>query len=220
MLECDMHKLPLQIAILLALLVCSCRAVPEATSPAASPQPASAELKNPPGTTPAGSPVVASPQPPPANPTDPIGTSPAIHVAESVEYTVVEHFRIANHGPGSPSKHNLWAALIRDQPPFQQVLEMTISSEKYRTFEDEQGNLIAEFDLSGLLPGESLDLEIRYRIKVNRLEFDLTNCEGDLPAGFTTPELYIESNNPQIVSLAAELSAGKSDCLPAGACLL
>jgi transglutaminase-like putative cysteine protease len=127
---------------------------------------------------------------------DPLeGTSSAIRVSGSVEYSVVEHFRIANHGPGSPSKHNLWAALIQDQPPYQQVLEMEISTGSYRTFEDENGNRIAEFNLSGLPAGESLDLEIRYRVKVNRLKYDLRNCRGDLPEFFTTPELYIESNN-------------------------
>ena len=73
---------------------------------------------------------------------------------DSTEYRVVEKFQIANYGPGSPSKHNLWVALIRDFPPYQQVIEKSISGSEYRTFEDEYGNLIAEFDLKRLFARE------------------------------------------------------------------
>jgi transglutaminase-like putative cysteine protease len=137
--------------------------------------------------------------------------SSPVRLLQSAEYRVVERFRIANHGPGSPSKHNLWAALIKDIPPYQQVLEMSISGSKYRTFEDEYGNLIAEFDLKDLMPGETIELEIRYRVKVNQLAYEISPCVGELPKTYTNPELYIESNNPQIRSLAAELAAGKSN---------
>ena len=54
-------------------------------------------------------------------------------------------------------------------------------------------------------------LEIRYRVKVNQLAYDMSKCEGSLPKTFTSPELYIESNNPQIRSLAAELADDKPD---------
>ncbi len=37
---------------------------------------------------------------------------------ESAEYQVVESFQTANYGPGSPAKHNLWAALIQDIAPY------------------------------------------------------------------------------------------------------
>ena len=137
--------------------------------------------------------------------------SSALSVLESVQYLILERFQIDNHGPGTPSKHNLWAALIQDMPPYQQVVEMSISGSEYRTFEDEYGNQIAEFDLKGLQPGESMVIEIRYRVKVNQLAYDLSNCKGKLQGTFTSPELYIESNNPQIRSLAAELADDKTD---------
>jgi len=140
-----------------------------------------------------------------------INDNTEVRVLESAEYEVVERFQIVNHGPGSPSKHNLWAALIRDIPPYQQVMEMSISTQEYQTFEDEYGNLIAEFDLSGLAPEKSVVVEIRYLIAVNQLAYDLTKCEGDLPTDFTNPELYIESNNPQIRSLSTDLSEGKTN---------
>ncbi len=157
----------------------------------------------------------------PARPSEPTGSphpattqeaaSAAVSRLESAEYRVVERFEIANHGPGSPSKHNLWAALIRDLPPYQQVVEMTISGAKYQTFEDEYGNLIAEFDLKGIKPGDSMVLEIRYRVIVNQLTYDLSQCEGEAPKFFTTAERYVESDNPQIRSLAAQLSNGTTD---------
>ena len=40
--------------------------------------------------------------------------------------------------------------------------------------------------------------------------YDLSNCEGELLDEFTQPELHIESANPQIVSLAKDLSKGKN----------
>jgi len=64
---------------------------------------------------------------------------------------------------------------------------------------------MAEFDLSGLQPGENITIEIHYRVKVNQITYDLSQCHGELPAAFTTPELHIESNNPQIQALALEL---------------
>ena len=137
--------------------------------------------------------------------------SSAVSVLESAEYLIVERFQISNYGPGNPSKHNLWAALIQDIPPYQQVVEMSITGSAYHAFEDEYGNLIAEFDLKDIQPGESMVLEIRYWVKVNQLAYDISKCEGELPKTFTSPEMYIESNNPQLRALSAELADDKTD---------
>ena len=45
---------------------------------------------------------------------------------------------------------------------------------------------------------------------VNEITYALASCEGDLLDDFTQPELHIESANPQIVSLAKDLSKGKT----------
>lgn len=189
-LECGMRKTILAGLWALALLLTACQSGDR-------------------GAATAGLPPATSPPSESGQETGP-GLSSAVRVLDSAEYEIVEHFLITNHGPGSPSGHNLWAALIQTLPPYQEVTEMSISAQEYRTFEDENGNLIAEFDLSGLPPGESIRLDIRYQVKVNRLAYDLTKCEGDLPTTFTSPELYIESNNPQIRALSAELSHGQS----------
>jgi transglutaminase-like putative cysteine protease len=134
------------------------------------------------------------------------GEPSSFSIIESKTYSVQEHFLITNYGPGMPSKHNLWVALIGDLPPYQEVLERSISLNKYQVFSDEFGNQIAEFDLIGLPPGESVEVEIDYQVKVNRLAYDLSHCEGDLPTFYTQPEYHVESNNPQIKALSEDLS--------------
>jgi transglutaminase-like putative cysteine protease len=127
-----------------------------------------------------------------------------------MEYVVKEQLVLVNEGPGEPSKQNLWIALIGDIYPYQKVSKLVITPENYRVFKDEYGNQIAEFDFSGMPAGTEIKVQIDYHVSVNRLEYDLSGCEGELPASFTQPELHIESNNPQIIALADQLSDGKS----------
>ena len=125
------------------------------------------------------------------------------------EYMVEERLVLTNSGPGVPEKQNVWAALIRSLPPYQQVTSLTISPENYTLVEDEYGNQYAEFDLSDH-PAESVvTVEIIARVIVNELKYDLTQCSGELPRDFVQPELHIESANAQIVKLSQDLSAGQ-----------
>ncbi|MFN2176594.1 MAG: transglutaminase-like domain-containing protein [Anaerolineales bacterium] len=135
----------------------------------------------------------------------------AISILEQKEYQIDERFLISNLGPGLPSKHNLWIALITDHPPYQEVLERSIIPQNYHIFSDEYGNQIAEFDLVDLPAGNSISVVISYRLKVNRVAYDLSDCEGELPSGYTNPDLHIESNNPQIKELSEQLTQGLSD---------
>jgi len=118
---------------------------------------------------------------------------------------------IKNLGQGQPEKQNIWVALIRDFPPYQELLSRRIEPEEYRLVTDELGNQYAEFDFSGLLPGDEKLLHFEYLVHVNELTYDLSECEGEMLDEFTGPELHIESANPQILSLAQELSVGKQD---------
>jgi transglutaminase-like putative cysteine protease len=77
----------------------------------------------------------------------------------------------------------------------------------YLIVSDEYGNQYAEFDFKDLVPGSSAQINISYEVTINELTYNLAECEGDLPDQYNSPELHIESNNPQIVSLAKELSA-------------
>jgi transglutaminase-like putative cysteine protease len=136
--------------------------------------------------------------------------SPQITVSGSREYDVHEQLELINEGPGQPGKQNLWVALIRDFPPYQDVLSMDVSSANYKPISDEYGNQYAEFDFSDHPPATTIRVQIDYRIKVNELEYDLSSCKGDVPDDSVQPELHIESANPQIVNLARELSGGKT----------
>lgn len=118
--------------------------------------------------------------------------------------------QIVNRGEGVPAKQNLWVALISDAEPYQRVERMDISPPPDAIVVDEYGNRYAEFDLSQQAPG-SVAITLSYGVTVNVVVADLTDCEGELPAEFTQPELHIESNNPQITALAESLSQNKAN---------
>ncbi|MCL7452880.1 MAG: transglutaminase-like domain-containing protein, partial [Anaerolineae bacterium] len=79
----------------------------------------------------------------------------------------------------------------------------------YRLISDEYGNRYAEFDLSDIPPGSTVEIRLDYRLTVHELAYDLSGCTGDLPREFTQAELHVESRNPQIVELSQALSEGK-----------
>jgi transglutaminase-like putative cysteine protease len=122
---------------------------------------------------------------------------------------VQQRLTLVNEGPGQPEKQNLWVALIRDFPPYQEVLSMEVSPADYELITDEYGNQYAQFDFSDHPARTTKTVEIDYRVTVSELGYDLSACEGELPTDFIQPELHIESANPQIVNLASELSRGK-----------
>jgi transglutaminase-like putative cysteine protease len=125
------------------------------------------------------------------------------------EYVVHQQLTLINEGPGQPEKQNIWVALIRDFPPYQEVRSMEISPADYELVIDEDDNQYAEFDFSGQPAGTTKTVKIDYRVAVNELAYDLSVCKGELLDDFLQPELHIESANPQIVALASELSQGK-----------
>jgi transglutaminase-like putative cysteine protease len=135
--------------------------------------------------------------------------SPLVRNLGQRVYTVHQLLTLVNDGPGQPEKQNIWVALIRDFPPYQQVSSMKVSPEKYQLVIDEYGNHYAEFDFSRQPAGTTQTITIDYQVKVNELAYDLSSCQGNLPKIFIQPELHIESANPQIVDLATELSRGK-----------
>lgn len=134
----------------------------------------------------------------------------SFEILDSAEYEIKQRLTLANHGPGSPSKQNLWVALIQDAYPYQEVIQREIHPEDFQVIADEYGNQVVEFDFSGMPSDTEIEVEIIYRVKVNQLKFDISSCQGELPGFFTQPELHIESKNPQIVQLSEQLSQGKS----------
>jgi len=127
----------------------------------------------------------------------------------SREYIVEQHLVLKNAGPGTPEKQNLWVALIRDFPPYQEIRSQIIEPQDYTLVTDEYGNRYAEFDLSDHPAGTEKHIDINTRVLVNDLEYDLSKCSGFLTDEFLQPELHIESDNPQIVRLTEKLAVGK-----------
>lgn len=117
-----------------------------------------------------------------------------------------QHLSLINEGGRSPDKQNLWVALIRDVPPYQKVLSRHISPDVYTLVTDEYKNQYAEFDFSDHPANTTISVDIDYEVAVNELTYNLSACDGNLPAEFTQPELHIESANPQIQLLSANLS--------------
>lgn len=145
------------------------------------------------------------------DPPDSAGTAPDtfMTVVGQREYVVRQQLTLVNDGPGVPEKQNIWVALISDFAPYQEVLSREISPRDYRLVTDEYGNQYAEFDFSEQAAGTSESIQIEYRVRVYELIYDLAECEGELIDEFTQPELHIEADNPQIVSLSNELARGK-----------
>jgi transglutaminase-like putative cysteine protease len=137
--------------------------------------------------------------PPSASPSKP-------KVVDTQRYTIHQRLSLINEGDHSPDKQNLWVALIRDVPPYQKVLARQISPDTYTLVTDEYNNEYAEFDFSDHPAHTTLSIDIEYEIIVNELTYDLSTCSGDSPIEFTQPELHIESANPQIQLLSANLS--------------
>jgi len=134
---------------------------------------------------------------------------PLVTILEQREYLIHQQLALINEGSGQPQKENIWIALIRDLPPYQEVRSMEISPREYELVVDEYGNNYAEFDFSRQPAGTTQTVKIDYRVIVNELAYDLSECQGELLDDFTQPELHIESANPQIVALASVLSQGK-----------
>ena len=121
-------------------------------------------------------------------------------------YTVRQTLRLVNEGSAPAEKIQLRLALIQSQAPYQEVLSMDISPSNFEILTDMNENEYAEFWMKNVKPGDSRPITIEYEVAVNALDFDLSDCSGDLITGFTSPEQYLESNDSNIRSLAEQLS--------------
>jgi hypothetical protein len=132
-----------------------------------------------------------------------------VKVINQQAYQVHQQISLSNVGTGEPEKQNIWIALIHDFAPYQQVKSMQIFPGRYTLVSDEYGNQYAEFDFSGQKAGTTQTVNIDYQVVVNELSYNLGDCLGAMAEEFTQPELHIESDNPQIIALAENLSKGK-----------
>lgn len=135
--------------------------------------------------------------------------SPLVTFQNQRQYIVHQKIELSNEGPGQPEKQNIWVALIRDFPPYQELRSMEILPKNYSLVVDEYENNYAEFDFSKQPAGKTQIISIVYQVVVNEITYQIAGCQGELPRVFTQPELHIESANPQITGLADRLSQDK-----------
>jgi len=100
--------------------------------------------------------------------------SPSITILETVEYDIQQRLKLVNSGPGSPSKQNLWVALISDDHPYQEVIERVISPGEY----DPALSLVIDPEAAG-------DVVLHLAVSGTRLHFavddylDTSNTDRD-----------------------------------------
>ena len=139
-------------------------------------------------------------------------TASQANILSTQKYSIHQEILLVNRGEREPEQQNLWVALIRNFAPYQEVHSVKITPQNYTLLTDEYGNEYAEFDFSAHPPNTQFRVEIDYEISVNELTYDLSNCKGKLIEGYISPELHIESANPQIINTAANLSKDKNPC--------
>jgi transglutaminase-like putative cysteine protease len=124
----------------------------------------------------------------------------------SFSFEVTQSISLVNEGQTKPEKQHVWVALISDHSPYQKIQSREIQPANHVIVTDEYGNQYAEFDFKDLEPNQRADINISYELTTKQLTYDLEDCHGDLPDEYNQPELHIESNNPQIVSLVESLT--------------
>ena len=70
--------------------------------------------------------------------------------------------------------------------------------------------VLLSLSLEIFLPNAVLDLRLNYRIRINGIEFDTGDCQGNLPKVYIDAEQKIESDAPDIIQLAKQLAASDS----------
>ncbi|HEY69633.1 MAG TPA: transglutaminase domain-containing protein [Anaerolineae bacterium] len=152
--------------------------------------------------------------PPTAKPAFPtITTEPLLFttptITNSQDYDVRNSLTITNLGPGRASKLEIKIAVILDHPPTQDVLSFEATpGEMLPRIVDDFGNEFAVFEFYDIDPWESVTVAFHYQIRVYELHYAWSACQGEVIDAYLQPVTYIESNDPQIVALAAQLGQG------------
>jgi transglutaminase-like putative cysteine protease len=144
------------------------------------------------------------------NATTTTDTPPPIEQA-SVTYDLVHTIDLENFGAGEASRIQIWVALVRSIAPYQELISMMITPVDCATISDIYDNEYAVIEFTEVPAGETRQVEIQYKLKVYELDFDLGQCEGDVPDEYINSEKYMESDSLVIRAQSDELSAGQVD---------
>ncbi len=158
--------------------------------------------------------------PPPETPAEAATSIPVSPTAieetqatQSQTYSVKNTVELINDGQGEASHITLWLALVQTIEPYQVVEAFSASPSTYQTVTDEHGNLFARIEFQNVPAGETRTIVMDYRVKVYQIRYDTGTCSGEQINFYTSPEMYIESNDPNITSVANSItSPAQSDC--------
>jgi hypothetical protein len=129
----------------------------------------------------------------------------------ALTYELEQRVRLMNTGENPAKPVKLWVALIQDLPPYQLVQSLETDPLKYEIITDEYDNQYALFTIQQLDAGEEALVTLRYQVELSQVQANMDDCQGSLPDTDIFPEKYVESDAPEIVALANELSAGKQN---------
>lgn len=136
--------------------------------------------------------------------------TPTVHQLSSTLYQVDLKITFTNTGMGNASRILLHVAVPHTLQPYQEVLSMEVSPAKYADNQDGDGNHYLDILMTDLPAGQSREVTIKTRVRVNQVRFDLGSCQGSLPGQEIWAEKFIESDRRDIRSLASQLSQGKA----------
>jgi transglutaminase-like putative cysteine protease len=154
---------------------------------------------------------------PTSTPLFPATDSPSIPSSEptitgTATYDVRNTLTITNLGPGVVSSLDVKIAVIRDYPPYQDVISYEASP--ITTLDpiiDEYGNEFAHYEFFNIAPGGSRTIDLRYRVVVNELHFDWFDCQGDVINEFLNDETYLNTTSSEVQGIVDRIADADAD---------
>ena len=139
---------------------------------------------------------------------------PVQEAQETNTYKVKQQYVVTNTGQNNASRIEAYVALIQDREPYQRVLNMEIHPDDYELIEDEFGNQYARFDfVYSLRPNERFVIDTNYLVEASEVKNYLGDCTGETINEYLLAERWIESDDQEIIDLASQITADKSnDC--------
>lgn len=130
---------------------------------------------------------------------------------QSQTYRISENLILKNTGTTDSYLQTIYIAKFHDYQPYQDVLEETISPIGYEIVTDQYNNEFLKYTFHNLAPNETRNLNFEYKMQINSVKFDLSSCQGQSINDYLSPEQYIESDNPEIINLAQQITQNSAN---------
>jgi transglutaminase-like putative cysteine protease len=143
-------------------------------------------------------------------PTTSIPPVTTIPVSGQRNYDTKHTITLTNDGSGTVTTLNIRVALVTALTPGQNEKTLSITPNNYTLSTDDMGNNIATFSFTNIGVGGQVTIEIDDSLTVSAVSYDLTAGTAGAETSFLSPEPYMESDNTQIQSLAAQITQDKT----------